>query len=316
MPLAVSRTVPVSRLQSRIGHTTYRLNTVLVGLDCVSKGQGDGGAIAVTWSPPKTPKLAAEVANQARIFACAGALALAADVFDSFLREFATEAWLGFNSETQDVATKRKTRVGGSEYSVAERAQALCDELELNEPVKIAALELLTKWRNVVVHNSERRTRVTAEGRATLREAAPMFREKYSHFDIELALKNFDKRKTPLPKEVTSLIAVTTNLSREIDSAAIKRAASTSDGVTEAAELMLKTYFQPSEERPLSPWQEINNSWHGEVARRESILKKWLSQLGITEAKTPISAPLPLSFVSEIASLSIDEFARRYDITH
>src|SRR5437879_4127744 len=126
MPLALLRTTPFRRLQSLIGRSTYRLNTVLVGLECIAAGKGDAGGVAVTWSKPKTIDKARQVADQARIFACASALVLGADVFDSFLREFASEEWLGFGIETREMATKAKTRPSdqGGEYSVVERAEA------------------------------------------------------------------------------------------------------------------------------------------------------------------------------------------------
>ena len=201
MSLVFSRTLPFRRLQSRIGHTTYRLNTVLVGLKCVADGQGDGGAIAVTWSKPKTLELAKQVADQARIFACASALVLGADVLDAFLREFCAEEWLGFAPETRNVATKAITGAGGAEYSVAERAEAICAELGLKDPVKIAALDLLAKWRNVVAHGSDRRARLTTDKKRTLIDAASKIKEKYSHFDIELALKNFESQRCPFRRK-------------------------------------------------------------------------------------------------------------------
>jgi hypothetical protein len=128
MPLALSRSTPFRRLQSRIGGSTFRLNTVLAGLEEIAAGGGGAGAVAVTWPKPKTPDKARQAANQARIFACASAVVLGADVFDSFLREFASEEWLGFAMETRAIATKAKTRPKeeGGAYSMAERAEALC----------------------------------------------------------------------------------------------------------------------------------------------------------------------------------------------
>src|ERR1035437_5492832 len=96
VPLTISRSPPFRRLLSRIGHSTYRLNTILVGLEQIAAGAGKIGAVAVTWTKPKSLKGAKQTADQARIFACASALVLANDVFDSFLREFALEEWLGF----------------------------------------------------------------------------------------------------------------------------------------------------------------------------------------------------------------------------
>jgi hypothetical protein len=296
--------------------STYRLNTVLVGLECIAAGEGDAGAVAVTWSKPKTIDKARQAADQARIFACASALVLGADVIDSFLREFVSEEWLGFGIETQEIATKAKTRPSdqGGEYSVAERADALCADLGLADPIKIAALDLLAKWRNVVAHSSDRSIRLTAERRRTLKDAASDIHHRYSHFDIELALKNFEGRRIPVPKEVTSLVAIAVNFSRQIDEAAIRRSAPSADKMSAAAEQMLRAYFMASPERALSPWSELTDAWQGGATRRRNILKKFLANVGIADCNTPVSGPLPENFVEEAVSLSRDEFARRFEI--
>lgn len=86
MQLLFSRTKPFRNLQRHIGGSTYRMNTIFVGLNCVANGQGDSGAIAVTWAKP-SEKNRENVANQAKIFACTSAMVLGADVVDTFLKE-------------------------------------------------------------------------------------------------------------------------------------------------------------------------------------------------------------------------------------
>jgi hypothetical protein len=313
MPLALSRSTSFRHLQSRIGGSTYRLNTVLVGLEEIAAGGGGAGAVAVTWPKPKTPERARQAANQARIFACASALVLGADVFDSFLREFASEEWLGFAMETQAIATKAKTRPKeeGGAYSMAERAEALCTDLGLEDPIRIAALDLLATWRNVVAHSSDRRTRLTADRRGTLTDAGS---REYFHFDIALALKNFEGRRVPVSKEVTHLVAIAVNFSRQIDESAIRRAAPTPDKMFAAAEQMLREYFRASSERARAPWSELADAWQGGGTRRRNMLQKFLANVGIAETQTPVSAPLPERFMEETMSLSRDDFARRFEI--
>jgi hypothetical protein len=239
---------------------------------------------------------------------------MAADVLDIFIRDFAEEEWLGFSSDTRDIATKAKTRSGGSEYSVAERAEALCSELQLKEPIRIAAIDLLAKWRNVVAHRSNKRLRLDTDHKKVLLENTSEIARKYCHFDIQLALRNFEEQRLPVPKEVTSLVAMATNFARRLDEGAIRRSASTPHQVTEVAESVLRAYFRQSDERKCSPWREVSNDWQGGVSRRAVILKKWLAQLGITESKTPISAFLPPVFIDDIASLNLDDFVRRFEI--
>jgi hypothetical protein len=317
MPLALARTAPFRRLQSRIGHSTYRLNTVLVGLECIASGGGDAGAIAVSWSKPKTSDQARQVADQARIFACTSALVFGADVFDSFLREFATEGWLGFGVKTQEIATKAKTRPAneGGAYSVADRAEALCTDLKLTDGVKIAALDLLAKWRNIVAHSSDQRSEcLTSERKQTLKCAASEIHARYSHFNIALAIKNFEGGRMPVQKEVTSLIAIAVNFARQIDEAAIKRSAATTEEMCLATEQMLRAYFRASPERISNPWSEFTDAWQGSTDRRGNMFKKLLANIGIAEVDKAMSAPLPQSFVDEVISLSRDEFAKRFRI--
>jgi hypothetical protein len=170
---------------------------------------------------------------------------LAADVFDSFLREFVREEWLNFHADTRDIATKAKTRSkdDGGDYSIAERAETVCKDLIIDDPVRIGALDLLVKWRNLVAHNADQTGRLSSERQKTLTNAAADISDKYSHLDITLALRNFSARRPPVPKEVTSLIAIATNFSRKLDQAAIQRVAFTSDKTILAAEEMLRQYF-------------------------------------------------------------------------
>lgn len=316
MALSISRSTPFRWLQSRIGSSTYQLNTLLVGLQLVSEGGGDGGAIAVTWPKPKSLDQAKQTANRAKAFACRSALVLAGDIADSFVRRFACEEWLGFSSATREVATKAKTRPKsqGGDYSIAERATCICEELDIRDEVKIAALDLLTRWRNTVVHSGDRSRRLQAGHESILIDAALHFYEDYSHFDIELALKNFRAGSMPVPKEATSLIAAFVNLARALDKAAIRRAADTPDKICVAADSMLRSYFRARDDRPTSPWRELSDAWQGEAKRRRGMLMKFWATSGLTENKSPISAELPAYFIEEIVDLGREAFATRFGI--
>jgi hypothetical protein len=319
MPLTIARSTPFRRVLNQIGHSTYRLNTILVGLRCVAEGGGDGGAIAVTWAKPK-PEMAGQVADQARIYACAGALAYAADVIDVFLRNFVKEEWLGFTDVTKDIATRASTGSGGHAWSFSERAAAICNELGLKEPIRLAALELLAAWRNVTIHSAPRKQsketeKRVAEIRKTLTEAKRDIHNRYSHFDVDLAFKNFDARKTPVPKEVTTLIAISVNLMRAMDEAAIKRAAPDPDRMVTATEQAIGSYLTDAPERKISGWSELSDAWQGSPERRRNMLMKIMANCGIAELKHPVSAILPPQFVEDLLVLSRDEVSARFSLT-
>src|ERR1035437_7363495 len=110
MPIAISRTAPFRHFQSRIASATFRLNTVLVGLEHVANGADKIGALPVTWAKPVNKIAARQVADQDKIFACSGSIALAADVVDYFIRDLSREPWLAFDAETIKIATKAVER--------------------------------------------------------------------------------------------------------------------------------------------------------------------------------------------------------------
>ncbi|WP_179052517.1 hypothetical protein [Pseudomonas hunanensis] len=309
MAFSISRSKPFRHLQSKIGHSTYRLNTIFVGLSCVAAGQGDGGAIAVSWKKPSDSK-AGEVANQARIFACAGALSLSFDIFDCFLTSLVKETWMGFSRNTVDIVTKAVTRPGQGEYSVAERVSELCIDLGIDDPVRVAAIELMAKWRNAVVHGTDREVRLSDGSKKALLAAKQEFYDNYSHLDIALAVKNFESKKVPVSKEVTSLAAIIVNFSRRLDEAAIKRAAGDEQSIKSATTALLKRYFSVTP----NPWVEISNSWNASLPKRKDALSKFLANAGITESGSGISAELPLDYLDDVCGLSIHDFALKFEI--
>ncbi|UWQ32208.1 hypothetical protein K3555_16850 [Leisingera sp. M527] len=328
MKLYLSRTKPFRNLQRHIGRSTYRLNTIFVGLDCVANGQGDSGAIGVTWKKPTEAKRA-EVANQAKIFACTSALILGADVVDAFLREIVCLKWLNFSDDCVKVAAKTVTGPGGVEYSFADRANAICRELCLDEEIQVAGVDLLASWRNVVAHSNVRRAKLNKKTTDLLLESSQKIHENYSHLDIKLALENFEHRKPPVSKEVTSLLAMATNLCRAIDQAAIRRVASTGDKMDALVEQLLLDYFQDGDQRTFGAWSELSETWQGKDSRRRSGLKKIFQKLCVTEVdapnpeneqtkararRNPVSSPVSQDYLDGLLKLDRHEFAKRFDI--
>lgn len=312
MELSISRTLPLRHMLSRIGSATYRFNTALVGLDCIANGAGDGGAIAVTWTKPRSLAEAKSAAAQARSFACAGAIVLAADVFDSFLRDIAGEGWLCFSPETVEIATKAKTRSkdGGGAYSVAERTQAITDELKITDKASIALIDLFSKWRNVVTHSADRLPKLDPSMRQELFNHRERIGTDHAHLRIDMAIKNFDKRAIPVPKEVTSLIANAVRLARLIDEASVNRVAATQQQTELAATLLLSRFFR---DRGIKFSRSfVADAWQGDDGRRADYLVKLLGSLGVSNSSKPVSAPLPSNFISNLTALSRDEFEAKF----
>ena len=315
MLYTLSRTRPFRNLQSSVGSATYRLNTILVGLQQVAGGADKTEGLHVSWSKP-SPDKARQVADQARIFACSAALTFAYDGFDSFIRAIVREDWLLFSDRTREIATKSVTKPGKVAYSMAERFEVVAQELNIVNPLNTAAVELFTKWRNVIVHDREDSKRgISTISEETLSSSADYFHTKYSHLDIRLALKNFKARKMPVPKEATSLIALSQNVARTIDEAAVKRVSLTSTDFENATLTILRQHYQTQKGRHPTPIAAVTEAWQGDVRRRETNLGRILVNLGIScNQRNPVSAPLPADFLSRMAQLDLEEFIKTIGI--
>jgi len=234
-------------------------------------------------------------------------------VIDAFLRAFANEKWLRFSVTTIEIATKSVTRPGGIEYSVADRFKALLEDLEIDDALAIATAELFSKWRNSVVHHADRNNRLTPEAKGKLIDAKTHFRQKYSHLDIELAIRNFESKSVPVAKEVTTLIAIMMNTCRLMDEAAVRRAAPDSESLAKVTEELLRArlgYGTDGSEH----WKHLAASWRGDEKEKLTLLRKVLPSIGLTPTTKAISPPLPDSFCANLATLSLDQLAERFDI--
>lgn len=329
MKLYFNRTKPFRNLQRNIGSSTYRLNTIFVGLNCIADGGGDGGAIAVSWAKP-SEKNKENVANQARIFACASALLLGADTVDSYLRNIVILDWAGFSKETIEIVTKQKTKSGGISYSLSERVSALYSSLNLKDDFQSSALGFLGVWRNVVAHSEiERQTNLNEDIKEKLLSKKKFIHDNYSHLNIELAIKNFEARNPPVGKEVTSLLAMATNFCREIDQAIISRLAGSEEKMIDLTDKLLVSYFNNDLRKGPSPWAEISEAWQGSGKRRKNNLEKILQKIGISrcnassksmaEGKNParrenVSHELSEKYINEILSMDRYALAKRFNI--
>jgi hypothetical protein len=313
--LAISRTVPFRNFQSRLGSATYRLNTIFVGLEHVANGADKpANGAAVTWTKPANPNTAKQAADQARIFACSAATVFVVDVADQYISAVVQEQWLDFPESVQRIATKAETRPTekGGAYSLAERAKAIVDHLGLTgTDLLLALLELLTKWRNATVHSDDRNLSLSAAALKSLTESKQHLYDKYSHFDIDLALENFSKKKLPVAKEITSLIAAAQNLFRAIDEAAIKKAAGSPLTVKAALYNILRENFYAKDAGDTLIPSRMAEFTQGDDEQRRCYLLKVLCPLGITYTTSPISAPVGDSDLDELLAMDTEQLIKK-----
>jgi hypothetical protein len=291
------------------------LNTIFVGLEHVANGADklESGA-PVTWTKPANKNTAKQAADQARIFACSAATAFVVDVADQYISAVVQEQWLCFPDSVQKIATKAETRPAekGGAYSLAERTKTVADHLNLiDTDLLLALLELLAKWRNATIHSDDRNLNLSPLTREALTKSKQYLYENYSHFDVDLALANFSKKKLPVAKEITSLIASVQNLFRTIDEAAIRKAAGTSFTVKDALYTMLREHFYTKNEGDTLITARMAEFMQGDEEQRRCYLLKAMCPLGITYTTSPVSAILGDSDLDELLAANTEQLVQK-----
>ena len=300
--LAISRTIPFRQLQAGIGRSTYRLNTIVVGLELVAEGGQKPAALNVKWNAPATAPVARQVADQAKSFALVSALVYGADLFDSYLRSTADAAWLRFSPNTAFVTGRHGTGPGGHEYSMMERALRLTDELGITDDYLPAMLDLLAKWRNNLVHGGRGKGRgLDSIARRHITDCAQQLHDAYANIDVGRTLRAFDAGAFPSRKDATVLLAACQNLARAIDEA-IRRAVPDAIAMETLADSFLSDRWKKKADTRRG-WQEFCSLWDQAGSERERGLVKVLGQMAIASSKEPVSPALGQRYISDLAGL-------------
>jgi hypothetical protein len=269
----------------------------------IAAGGDKPAELPVKWNKPSAAQ-ARQVADQARNFALVAAMAYAADLVDVFLRDIVCVDWMKFSDDTADIATKRSTGSGGHEYSMCERAQAVSQNLGILLYPLPEMLDLLSKWRNNLIHSHGSIRQISPKIKDKLLEYKIFLRDRYSNIEIDETIRHFEERRVPTRKDATVLLAAAQNLARQIDEAAIRRALPTPSSMEDLASSLLAERWSMA-----GGWSDFCSVWSEDQASRTISILKRLGQLGVTESEKAVSAELPMSYVTDLASLKREEAA-------
>ncbi|CAI3930818.1 unnamed protein product [Commensalibacter communis] len=196
MQIYFNHTKPFQKLQKNIGNSTYLLNTIFVGLNCVTQGQGDGGAIAVTWKKPKNKQDCENITNQAKNLICTSALVLGADTVDCYLKKIVDLKYINLPQDTIDIVGKKITKPQGSHYSITERVNELFYALKLENNFQSSILGFLSLWRNLIAHMENIQERkLDKKIKDTLLSTKDYIHDTYAHLSIKEAIENYESQK-------------------------------------------------------------------------------------------------------------------------
>lgn len=342
---AISRTDALQRFQRSLGGSTLYINTVAVALEVVSGdpslAEEAAKKLNLGWQAPSDVKASSleglatrlhlpageqrmrQLTAQARTFVLRSVLTSAIDALDVYLGSVARLSWLNFSNEMVLVCTKAKTPLGGRAYSISDRCEALCNELELTEVLKLLPLvALASRWRNALVHFDDADFKLDSKDRSALKSNFATFNK--AGFDVITTIDRFDQKKPPTLKDVTTLLAYMQDICGSIDSSAIRRVAGSADDVMKVLKDRLRSRFRTRNKLYEFWGVSRSNEWssserakrgHERVDRGEFEVK-WnsrfanlLSSIGFPKTGRATSAQIPLDQLERIRGACARELA-------
>ncbi len=191
---------PLRDFLREVGEAVANLNTAVVGLDAIEKGHERPASLDISWNPVDR----SAAARKARRFILEAVLVRVSEAMGTFI-------WaLGKLPRFTDV---RKS--WNQSTSQAEKMTDIARHALGRENYLLAGASLLVHWRNRVVHQRSK-AELTPSQKQLLLAAAAEVEQKFARLSVERLLSDFEQG-LPTLKDISSLIAMTIRLAREID---------------------------------------------------------------------------------------------------
>lgn len=233
----------------KIGSAVHNINTIIVGLSSVEEGNyTKPDSLTISWETKDN----AASARKARQFMLKSALVFIDDAISNYLKDiralsrdeifialltrrnpqFIEDLQSKFEKEKpelyklfdkKNIYSKKKGETDRlyKNLDSADRLRSLPYFFEFPNKYWIPATILLNKWRNRVVHNVSIAKPEPAELNALI-TASQRLKENHANIDIKVTINNFENKKITL-KDITTLIAISIALVREIDNQIYKK---------------------------------------------------------------------------------------------
>jgi hypothetical protein len=195
-------TIELKKLLREIGDSVHSMNTIAVGLsklNCKNCDIPEG--LDISWEPKKL-----DISKiKARNYAEKAAIIYSVESFFEYLKAISENAfWIHPEINFED-GEKKSNRV----FNFLEKIPKISDEM------KILA-ELACHWRNKIVHDGASKAKLSNEKIGILRKLKDCIYENYYHFDINVALENYENKRITL-KDASTLITILIKTSKLID---------------------------------------------------------------------------------------------------
>lgn len=193
---------PLKDLLVSVGEAVANLNTAVVGLDAVEQGHEKPETLTISWNPHDRTA----AARKSRRFIVEAVLVRVAEALSEFVLVTARLPRFGSVRSGWDSKTSR-----------AEKLTDVAAELLGSESYLIAGAALLIHWRNRVVHPRSQAS-LAPQQEKKLRAASEEIEKNFAGLLVDRLLKDFETGQ-PTLKDVSSLIAMSIRMAREVDKA-------------------------------------------------------------------------------------------------
>jgi len=195
-------TTELNKLIREIGDSVHSMNTIAVGLSKLDKDNCDiPDGLDISWKPKELEFSKAK----ARSYAERSAIIYAVESFFEYIQKISENPFWNHPEINFTGDEKKAERV----YNFLDQIPRVSDEMKILS-------ELACHWRNKIVHASASKAKLANEKIGRLRQLKDYVYENYHHFDINLALENYENKRITL-KDSSTLITILIKSVRLID---------------------------------------------------------------------------------------------------
>lgn len=202
------------KFKDSMGQANHFLITALIGLDYIDNNDVE---CPTSFSTSWNPKNKKSSIDRTRQYILNSSLAWAVDCLDSYMSMCNQVPKLIDNEDLTKSFEKANRSVNSKFIAIAEHVDSYD-----NFDIYTSIVGLAIQWRNNTTHSGGD-NKIDEKHRKVLLNSAEIIKELFCNLDIKETLHNFDYRRNPTFKEVTSIIRGIQRFIENVDSCLISR---------------------------------------------------------------------------------------------
>jgi hypothetical protein len=262
-------TIELKDFLKEIGDSVHSMNTIAVALSVMSDDNPEIPAgLDISWKPQNLIRSK----TISRNYAERSALVYAAESLFQFLESISTNIFWKY----PEINFKGDEKKADKVYKFLTSIPTISKEMAI-------LAELLCHWRNKVVHAKSSNASLSSNKKDSLSLSKNCIYETFHHFDVSIALDNFNKNRITL-KDVSTLITIVIKCARQVDEYYFAGIVELNDLKTYLSSFLTDSEFQliykqehsNKKERQLNTWLSMHYPYipvHQRIVIQEYIIK-------------------------------------------